>query len=104
MSEDFAADNYYARHDGTEDQDYAATEGTDLPALVREGDPASAAIRAVLALHADAGESQGYTQSALGGYGYIDHCCGECGTFGEYGEPWPCATVRVIRTALGTAL
>ncbi len=43
----------------------------------------------VIELHRDAGESQGYTEN---GYGYIPHACGTCGSFGEYGEPWPCAT------------
>lgn len=44
-------------------------------------------------LHEDAGPSQGYTES---GYGEIEHCCGTCGTHGEYGEEWPCPPMQTI--------
>ena len=53
-----------------------------------------AAKRAIVELHQDAGESQGYTENA--DYGYIPNCCGTCGTFGEYGEPFPCDTFRTL--------
>ena len=66
---------------------------TAVPAL-------TAAVRDVLALHTDGGQSQGYTHDAPGGYGYIDHCCTECGSFGEFGEPWPCPTVRALAAHL----
>lgn len=71
------------------DATFIAHARTDVPAL-------TAALREVLTLHVDGGQSQGYTADAPGGYGYIDHCCTECGSFGEYGEPWPCQTVRAI--------
>ena len=50
----------------------------------------------VIELHRDAGPSQGYIGD---GYGWIDHACSECGSFGEYGEPWPCATYRAVTGA-----
>ena len=53
-----------------------------------------AAKRAIVELHQDAGESQGYAENA--DYGYIPNCCGTCGTFGEYGEPFPCDTFRTL--------
>lgn len=49
---------------------------------------------AVLALHQNAGRSQGYKEN--GSYGYIDACCGTCGEFGEYGVPYPCPTARAL--------
>lgn len=52
-----------------------------------------AAKRAILDLHTDGGGSQGYTDD---GYGVIDHCCETCGSFGEYGHPWPCKTLRAL--------
>ena len=64
----------------------------DAPALV-------AALRAVLKIHQDGGESQGYTDT--GTYGDMPHCCTECGSFGEYGVPYPCPTVAAIRQHLG---
>ena len=81
--------------EGYEEPDAAliAHTRTDLPAL-------TAAVRDVLALHTDGGQSQGYTDDAPGGYGYIDHCCAECGSFGEFGEPYPCATVRALAAHL----
>lgn len=62
----------------------------DVPSLV-------AALRAVLELHVSDGESQGYTPD---GYRVIPSACSQCGTPGEYGVPWPCATVRAIESAL----
>ena len=64
---------------------------TSLPAAVD-------ALEAVLKLHADAGESQGYT---AGVYGVIERCCRSCGSHGEYGVSWPCPTVRMIAAVLG---
>ena len=58
------------------------------------------ALRAVLEVHRDGGESQGYTKD---GYGDIAHCCITCGSFGEYGEPYPCETVVAIIEVLGGA-
>jgi len=57
------------------------------------------ALKAIMELHQDRGASQGYTDS---GYGVLDHCCGECGTFGEYGEEWPCATYRIAENAVNS--
>ena len=65
-------------------------------ALIAAAPALAAAVRDVLALHTDGGQSQGYTDDTPGGYGYIDHCCTECGSFGEYGKPWPCPTVRAL--------
>ncbi|WIY84312.1 hypothetical protein [Propionimicrobium sp. PCR01-08-3] len=62
----------------------------DVPQLVK-------ALRAVLELHVSDGESQGYTPD---GYRVIPSACSQCGTPGEYGIPWPCATVRAIESAL----
>ena len=76
-----------------EDAEFIADARTAVPALL-------AAVRDVLALHTDGGQSQGYTHDAPGGYGYIDHCCTECGSFGEFGEPWPCPTVRALAAHL----
>jgi uncharacterized protein DUF6221 len=56
------------------------------------------ADRRLLELHRDKGDSPGYTES---GYGYIDHCCATCGVFGEYGVPWPCATIKIRAQAWG---
>lgn len=53
-------------------------------------------LRRILDLHQDGGTSQGYTDT---GYVDIEHCCTTCGTFGEYGIPWPCPTVQAIRDA-----
>jgi len=55
------------------------------------------ALLQIMDMHGDAGASQGYTDS---GYGVIEHCCNLCGTFGEYGEEWPCATYEVAEKAL----
>lgn len=49
---------------------------------------------AALALHFDAGRSQGYTDD--GGYGWVGNACATCGAHGEYGVPWPCPTARVF--------
>lgn len=62
----------------------------DVPQLVKT-------LRAVLELHVSDGESQGYTPD---GYRVIPSACSQCGTLGEYGIPWPCATVRAIESAL----
>lgn len=45
------------------------------------------------ALHRDAGPSQGYFGSD---YVERDHCCGTCGSHGEYGVEWPCATRALL--------
>lgn len=49
----------------------------------------------VEAIHRDGGESQGYLPD--GNYGCMAHACTVCGEIGEYGEPWPCPTIKVIR-------
>ena len=81
-----------ARDLATEDAEFIAHARTDVPALV-------AALRAVLEVHQDGGESQGYLDD--GHYGDIPHCCTECGSLGEYGVPYPCPTVTAIRQHLG---
>lgn len=58
----------------------------------REG--ARQIIANIKALHADAGPSQGYDEN--GHYGYLEHCCGTCGEFGEYGVRWPCPTYIAV--------
>ena len=62
----------------------------------------AAALRAVLEIHQDGGESQGYLDD--GSYGDMPHCCTECGSLGEYGVPYPCPTVETIRRHLGDDL
>lgn len=78
-----------------QDQQVAEQRGRAVRAEMR-AERAEAALERVKALHHDAGESQGYTPEVRGGYGTIPHCCASCGTFGEYGEPWPCATIQAI--------
>lgn len=75
-----------------EDAEFIAAARTDVPDM-------AAALRAVLEIHQDGGESQGYLDD--GSYGDIPHCCTECGSLGEYGVPWPCATVTAIRQHIG---
>ena len=77
---------------GVPDAEFIAHARTDVPALV-------AALRAVLEIHQDGGESQGYTDT--GTYDFMPHCCTECGSLGEYGVPYPCPTVTAIRQHLG---
>ena len=62
----------------------------------------AAALRAVLEIHQDGGESQGYLDD--GSYGDLPNCCTECGSLGEYGVPYPCPTVTAIRRHLGDDL
>ncbi|HEY8664630.1 MAG TPA: DUF6221 family protein [Propionibacteriaceae bacterium] len=69
----------------------------DVPHIVRWS-PARvlaecAAKRALVELHSDGGQSDGYTGA---GYGGVDHACLECGSFGEYGVAWPCSTLRAL--------
>lgn len=52
-----------------------------------------AATRRIIDLHSDGGSSQGYTES---GYDVMQHACETCGSFGEYGVPWPCPTLRLL--------
>ena len=78
-----------------EDREFIAHSRTDVPDM-------AAALRAVLEVHQDGGESQGYLDD--GHYGDIPHCCTECGSLGEYGVPWPCATVTAIHQHLGDDL
>ena len=73
------------------DAEFIAHARTDVPDM-------AAALRAVLEIHQDGGESQGYLDD--GSYGDIPHCCTECGSLGEYGVPYPCPTVTAITTAL----
>ena len=77
------------------DAEFIAHARTDVPDM-------AAALRAVLEVHQDGGESQGYLDD--GHYGDIPHCCTECGSLGEYGVPWPCATVTAIRQHIGDDL
>ena len=79
----------------SEDAEFIAHARTDVPDM-------AAALRAVLEIHQDGGESQGYLDD--GHYGDIPHCCTECGSLGECGVPWPCATVTAIRQHLGDDL
>ena len=78
-----------------EDREFIAHTRTDVPDM-------AAALRAVLEIHQDGGESQGYLDD--GHYGDIPHCCTECGSLGEYGVPYPCPTVTAIRRHLGDDL
>ena len=77
------------------DAEFIAAARTTVPALLD-------ALEAVLEIHQDGGESQGYLDD--GSYGDIPHCCTECGSLGEYGVPWPCPTVTAIRRHLGDDL
>ena len=74
------------------DAAFIAHARTDVPDM-------AAALRAVLEIHQDGGESQGYTDT--GTYDFMPHCCTECGSLGEYGVPYPCPTVTAIRQHLG---
>ena len=74
-----------------EDAEFIAAARTTVPALLD-------ALEAVLEIHQDGGESQGYLDD--GSYGDMPHCCTECGSLGEYGVLWPCPTVEAITTAL----
>ena len=80
---------------GVPDAAFIAHARTDVPDM-------AAALRAVLEIHQDGGESQGYLDD--GSYGDLPNCCTECGSLGEYGVPWPCATVTAIRRHLGDDL
>lgn len=80
-----------ARDLATEDAEFIAAARTTVPALLD-------ALEAVLEIHQDGGESQGYLDG--GSYGDMPHCCTECGSLGEYGVLWPCPTVEAITTAL----
>lgn len=71
--------------------EFIAAARTTVPALLD-------ALEAVLEIHQDGGESQGYLDD--GSYGDMPHCCTECGSLGEYGVLWPCPTVEAITTAL----
>ena len=77
------------------DAEFIAHARTDMPDM-------AAALRAVLEIHQDGGESQGYLDD--GSYGDMPHCCTECGSLGEYGVPYPCPTVTAIRQHLGDDL
>ena len=65
-------------------------------ALFAAYDRQAGRIAEAISLHADAGISQGYTAN---GYGDIQDCCDSCGTFGEYGVPFPCETLRALSGA-----
>ena len=75
-----------------------AAARTDVPWLLEQVGLRDKALEAVLELHKDGGESQGYLDD--GSYGDMPHCCTECGSLGEYGVPYPCPTVTAITTAL----
>ena len=75
-----------------DDTEFIAAARTTVPALLD-------ALEAVLEIHQDGGESQGYLDA--GSYGDMPHCCTECGSLGEYGVPYPCPTVTAIRQHLG---
>ena len=77
------------------DAEFIAHARADVPDM-------AAALRAVLEIHQDGGESQGYLDT--GSYGDMPHCCTECGSLGEYGVPYPCPTVTAIRQHLGDDL
>ena len=79
-----------------------AAARTDVPWLLEQVGLRDKALEAVLEVHQDGGESQGYLDD--GSYGDIPHCCTECGSLGEYGVPWPCATVTAIRQHIGDDL
>ena len=78
-----------------EDAEFIAHARADVPDM-------AAALRAVLAIHQDGGESQGYLDD--GSYRDLPNCCTECGSLGEYGVPFPCPTVTAIRRHLGDDL
>lgn len=67
----------------------------DVPVLLSELEAAQARLDKVRALHqrCDDGE-QGYRPD--GSYGTVAPCCKTCGSYGEYTEPWPCATARAL--------
>ena len=80
------------------DAEFIAAARTDVPWLLEQIERRDKALEAVLELHKDGGESQGYLDD--GSYGDMPHCCTECGSLGEYGVPYPCPTVTAITTAL----
>ena len=67
----------------------------DAPALLAEVRRLQAAVERVRELHQDEGQSQGYFPDDRG-YGVRDHCCGTCGSHGEYGVEWPCPTIAAL--------
>ena len=84
------------------DAEFIAAARTDVPWLLEQVGLRDKALEAVLELHKDGGESQGYLDD--GSYGDMPHCCTECGSLGEYGVPYPCPTVTAIRQHLGDDL
>ncbi len=83
--------SFYSRADA----EFVAHAREDVPFLLSELEAAQARLDKVRALHqrCDDGE-QGYRPD--GGYGTVAPCCETCGSYGEYTEPWPCATARVL--------
>lgn len=81
------------------DAEFIAAARTDVPWLLEQVGLRDKALEAVLEIHQDGGESQGYTDT--GTYDFMPHCCTECGSLGEYGVPYPCPTVTAIRQHLG---
>lgn len=67
-------------------------DSRDGTTIVKLAD-AEARIAEAAKLHRNGGTSQGYTED---GYGYIENCCETCGSFGEYGEEWPCETAVAL--------
>jgi hypothetical protein len=53
----------------------------------------------IVDLHRDGGQSQGFFDA---GYETIDHACWTCGSHGEYGVQWPCATVKALALPYAT--
>lgn len=70
----------------------------DCTVLEREVERLAGVVAKVRELHQDGGGSQGFFPGDRG-YGVRDHCCTECGSFGEYGVEWPCWTVRTLDQA-----
>lgn len=73
-------------------------EDKPLAEYITRHDPARVlaeceAKRRIVGLHADGGESQGFTAKGCDGY---EHACEECGAHGEYGIAWPCDTLRAL--------
>ena len=98
----WASWNHRAHQPGLRDLacggDRLAELPTDIDEHIARHDPARVlaeceAKRRIVEGHRDGGESQGYLPDR---YGDMDHACTTCGTFGEYGEPWPCSTLRAL--------
>ncbi len=75
-------------------EDHWVTEDWVERILAIEQEKAADLARRIEELH-EPTEGMGYLEG--GGYGHMEPVCSVCGTADEYGVPWPCATVLLVR-------